>query len=192
MNWHDKILRSIELHVICMVHGNSKKNDTIEKVRQYSQQLGNALNSFLVRIISLKKEYRNRIKKARDCAQPWVKETDLSLFCTWFENTLIWILCCSGLVFVIAHSQHSSQTSDERVSSGKTKYINSSHVAPSQHCSKNLLLPRSSFAVTLFLLFVVVVMYREISKLTLVFTLQLLNEVVDITWIEIEKKHTFR
>lgn len=119
-----------------------------------------------------------------------MKETDLSLFCTWFANTLIWILCCSGLVFVIAHSQHSSQTSDERVSSGKTKYINSSHVAPSQHCSKNLLLPRSSFAVTLFLLFVVVVMYREISKLTLVFTLQLLNEVVDITWIEIGKKST--
>lgn len=48
----------------------AKKNDTIEKVRQYSQQLGNALNSFLVRIISLKKEYRKRTKKAGDFAQP--------------------------------------------------------------------------------------------------------------------------
>lgn len=171
-----------------------KKNDTIEKVRQYSQQLGNALNSFFVRIISLKKEYRNRTKKARDFAQTWEKETDLSLFCTWFENTLIWILCCSGLVFVIAHSQHSSQTSDERFSSGKTKYINSSHVAPSQHCSKNLLLPRSSFAVTLFLLLLVLLLCIEKfqSWRWYLRCSSWMKWLILITWIEVEKKHTFR
>lgn len=72
MNWHDKILRSIELHVIYIVHGNSKKKHT--RYDRKSAVIFATIGKCTQFVFSSNYIVKERIqkqnrKKARDCAQ---------------------------------------------------------------------------------------------------------------------------